>query len=128
MAAEAPTLLSIIELGGYPDFTPLYRRAGFEVERATSMRKALTLFRTLRPAVVVSEFVYSPMYSTRLSNLESLFAGLQRDAPGARLIVLFDRENEHHLQALQSHFAIFETLAFPVSEKALAEALVRAAR
>ncbi|MGA7801328.1 MAG: hypothetical protein WCC36_11005 [Gammaproteobacteria bacterium] len=124
---ESPMLLSIVELGGYPDFTPLYRDAGFQVERVASMRKALPLLRSLRPAVVVAEFVYSPMYSTRVSNLESLFAGLQRDAPEARLIVFFDRENVQHLDGLRSRFPIFETLPFPVPEETLAEALSRAA-
>ncbi|MEJ2686387.1 MAG: hypothetical protein P8124_04115 [Gammaproteobacteria bacterium] len=125
--SESQILLSIVELGGYPDFSPLYRRAGFEVERVTSMRKALSALPSLRPAVVVSEFVYSPMYSTRVSNLESLFAGLQRSAPEARLIVFFDQENVQHLDSLRSQFPIFETLPFPVSEDALRQALERAA-
>lgn len=120
---ETQALLSIVELGGYPDFTPLYRRAGYTVQRADSMRKALSVLRTLQPAVVVAEFVYSPMYSTRVSNLESLFAGLQRDAPGAKLIVFFDQENVQHLDGLRSRFPIFETLPFPVSEQSLTLAL-----
>ncbi len=124
--SESQTLLSIVDLGGYPDFTPLYRGAGFRVERVTSMRKALSVLPSLRPDVVVSEFVYSPMYSMRVSNLESLFAGLQRNAPEARLIVFFDRENVQHLDGLRSQFPIFETLPFPISENDLRQALGRA--
>jgi hypothetical protein len=38
-------LLSIIELGGYPNFTPLYEELGYEVEIATRMRKALGILK-----------------------------------------------------------------------------------
>ena len=31
MALSNPVLLSIIELGGYPDFSRLYRETGYEV-------------------------------------------------------------------------------------------------
>ena len=49
-------LLSIIELGGYPDFKPLYRQAGYEVESVASVRKALGLLKKLSPDVIVAEF------------------------------------------------------------------------
>lgn len=35
-----PMLLSIVEMGGYPDFTSLYRRAGYRPEKVHSMRNA----------------------------------------------------------------------------------------
>jgi len=41
-----PLLLSVIELGGYPDFTPLYRQAGYAVLRETRMRKAIRISAT----------------------------------------------------------------------------------
>ena len=36
-----PILLSIVEIGGYPNFRPLYEQAGFEVLLETRMRKAM---------------------------------------------------------------------------------------
>jgi len=36
--AAARSLLSIVELGGYPDFAALYQRKGYEVSVASSMR------------------------------------------------------------------------------------------
>ena len=36
------TLLSIIELGGYPDFKPLYRQVGYDVESAASFVRRIT--------------------------------------------------------------------------------------
>ena len=50
------TLLSIIELGGYPNFTPLYQQAGYTVESVTSVRKALGLLKKINPDVIVAEF------------------------------------------------------------------------
>jgi hypothetical protein len=49
------TLLAIIELGGYPDFSPLYRDLGFEVVIEGSMRRALGYLKRHAPAVVVAE-------------------------------------------------------------------------
>jgi hypothetical protein len=40
MTAAAPRLLAIIELGGYPNFVPLYERLGFRVDVVASQRKA----------------------------------------------------------------------------------------
>ena len=37
------TLLSIVEFGGYPNFTPLYENAGYAVTSVVSVRKALGL-------------------------------------------------------------------------------------
>ncbi|MGD8498237.1 MAG: hypothetical protein PVG82_04985 [Chromatiales bacterium] len=107
-------LLSVVELGGYPDFTPLYRRLGYEVVGARSLRKALGLLKGDPPDVVVSEFVYGPMYSTRISTLESLIAGMQRDAPSARLVVFFDPEHREHLERLRDHYGAFAALSFPI--------------
>ena len=61
-------LLSIIELGGYPDFKPLYRRAGFEVETVSSVRKALGLMKKLSPDVIVAEFNFQSDFRDRSSS------------------------------------------------------------
>ena len=50
-------LLSIIELGGYPNFTPLYEDLGFEVEIATRMRKALGMLKKCQPDVMDRVFI-----------------------------------------------------------------------
>jgi hypothetical protein len=120
-------LLSIVELGGYPDFSGIYKRAGFDVMVEHSMRKALSAIRRHRPAVVVAEFIYGPTYGSRTSNLESLLAGLQRDVPDARLIVFLDGADSHHLDQLRSRFPLFATLFFPVDREQLTEVVIRAA-
>jgi hypothetical protein len=63
--SAARTLLSIVELGGYPNFANLYQSRGLTVERADSMRKAVKLLKTLQPRVIVAEFNYQTDRHTR---------------------------------------------------------------
>lgn len=44
-------LLSIVELGGYPDFKSMYKSLGYQVLQATTVRKALALLKKNRPDV-----------------------------------------------------------------------------
>ncbi len=82
-----PLLLAIVEMGGYPDFTPLYQRLGYRVEKVHAVRKAQAWLKKNQPAVVVTEFYFDPEFRDRMSNLESLMASLQRYAPVAEVIV-----------------------------------------
>ena len=124
-AAPKHTLLSIIELGGYPDFTPIYRQAGYAVETASSMRKALGLLKKQVPDVIVAEFNYQSDFRDRTSSLESLLAVLQR-SPKTRLIVFYEKEHEHQLVKVTSRFPIHESLAFPIDTARLDASLRRA--
>ena len=126
-AKESKSLLSIIELGGYPDFTNLYQQAGFDVVKAVSTRKALVLIKQIRPDVIVSEFIYAPTYGARISNLESLFAGIQMVRPDTKLIVLLYKVDLHHLESLKSRFPLFDILFFPIQESMLRKTIERAA-
>ncbi|MCP3868483.1 MAG: hypothetical protein GY703_10375 [Gammaproteobacteria bacterium] len=84
---SSPLLLAIVEMGGYSDFIPLYRKAGFEPVKVHSLRKAQGWLKKNRPAVIVTEFHFDPELRDRMSNLESLFATLQRFAVEAKVIV-----------------------------------------
>ena len=121
------TLLSIIEFGGYPDFTALYQQAGFTVSTVNSLRQGLSSLRKQKPHVIVAEFVYGPVYGSRISNLESLFAGLQKHAPDARLIVFLDKEHAEQFARLKDRFPVFDTLYFPIDAAALQRILARIA-
>ena len=83
---KTPTLLSVTELGGYPNFAPLYESAGYAVTSVVSVRRALGLLKTLQPDVVVAEFNYQSDFRDRTSSLESLLAVVQR-SPQTRVIV-----------------------------------------
>ena len=112
-------LLSVVELGGYPDFTALYEECGYTVVKANTMRKALTVLKKQSPAVIVAEFIYGPTYGSQLSNFESLFAALQRDAPSAHLIAFMDKTNRPHFEKLKARFPSHQAFYFPVNKDEL---------
>ncbi len=55
-ATPCGTLLAVIELGGYPNFLPLYRNLSFEPVIERSVRKALAALKRIAPAAVVAGF------------------------------------------------------------------------
>ena len=124
MSDSKPLLLSIYELGGYPNFVPLYQRLGFEVEVLTSGRKAVAFLKKRVPEVVVAEFNYSNEFRDRTSNLESILAVLQRN-PQIRVVVFYEPELAEKLELLRARFPNFTAVALPVEADAL-EAVLRA--
>ena len=116
------TLLSIIELGGYPDFTPVYQQAGFTVESVTSVRKALGLLKKINPDVIVAEFNFQSDFRDRSSSLESLLAVLQR-MPKTKVIVFYEKDHAHQLTRLTNQFPIHAALAYPIDTQLLETSL-----
>jgi len=122
MSENRPLLLAILEMGGYPNFTPLYQRLGYRVEMETSGRRAMAWLKRNAPAVVVAEFNVDPAFRDRTSNLESILATIQR-LPQTRVVVFYEPETDAELQKLRLRFPRFEALPFPIDEARL-EALV----
>ncbi|OOZ41025.1 hypothetical protein BOW53_05750 [Solemya pervernicosa gill symbiont] len=102
MPESKPLLLSIYELGGYPNFVPLYQKLGFEVEVLTSGRKAVAFLKKRAPEVVV--------------------AVLQRN-PQIRVVVFYERELEEKLDLLRGRFSNFTAMGLPVEPEALEKLL-----
>lgn len=115
-------LLSVIELGGYPNFTPLYERCGYAVQVVTSMRKALALLKQASFEVIVAEYNFQTDFRDRTSNLESLHAALQQ-RPQTRLIVFYEREHLQPFTRLRERMPVFAALPFPIIEADLEAAL-----
>jgi DNA-binding NtrC family response regulator len=120
--SEQPYLISIVEMGGYPDFSTLYRQAGFEPLTERNMRKALGLIKKKKPRVIVAEFNYQSDFRDRTSSLETLMAVVQR-LPDTRVIVFYEREQAEPYQRVTSRFPIHASLTFPIDEPALKKAL-----
>lgn len=114
--------MAITELGGYPDFTSIYQRHGFKVEKATSVRNAARLLKKMTPQVIVAEFNYQSDFRDRTSSLETLMAVLQRK-PDTHVIVFYEQEFAHQLEKLTNRFPVQAALVFPIDEKALEQAL-----
>ena len=123
--ATTGTLLSIVELGGYPNFANLYQAKGFNVERVDSMRKAVKRLKTIQPRIIVAEFNYQTDFRDRSSNLETLMATVSK-LPNTRVIVFYEPEQHSKLEKLMAHFRIFDALSFPVDEQALSSSIDRA--
>lgn len=122
MANSKPVLLSIIELGGYPDFSGLYRDNGFEVVTTDSVRKAVKLIRKHKPELIVAEFNFQSDFRDRTSSLETVFSSLQ-GVVEARVIVFYEKEYRHQFDRLLSQFEVFESLEFPIDADRLDKAL-----
>ncbi len=117
-------LLSIVELGGYPDFKSLYESLGYQVLHVTTVRKALALLKSCQPDVIVAEFNFQSDFRDRTSSLESLLAVIQRTGHG-RVIVFYDKEQSHQLVRLTDAYPLIAaTLPFPVTGNDVKKAIL----
>jgi DNA-binding NtrC family response regulator len=119
MNPQTKQLLWVLEQGGYPNFSPLYQAAGFQVTTVTSTRKAIAYLKKATPAVIVAEFNYQSDFRDRMSSLESLLAAVQRAAAATKVIVFYERETQAQLDRLLTQFSVFATLAYPIDEERL---------
>lgn len=117
-------LLSIIELGGYPDLSAVYKRCNFDVYVVYSMRKALGKLKKFKPEVVVAEFNYQSYFRDRTSSLKSLIAVAQRNS-GMKLIVFFEQEFAHQFEKLKARYEFFATFSYPITEEQVEKTLIR---
>jgi len=119
---DQPVLLSIIEFGGYPDFTLLYETAGFQVLQTDSVRKAVKLIRQHKPVVMVAEFNFQSDFRDRTSSLETLLSSTQ-GVTDASMIVFYEEEFKPQYQRFLQSFEVAASLTFPVDEAQLRDAL-----
>ena len=123
MSGEAPLLVQVVELGGYPNFIPLYQRLGYRVETVNTGRKAISTLKKLRPDAVVTEFNYQFSFRDRTSNLESILAVVQPQA-GVKVVVFYDQAVQEQLDQVAERFPGFIPMSYPIDEGAL-EAVLR---
>ena len=119
------TLLAVIEIGAYPNFTPRYEQAGYRVVIERSMRKALPQVRKLKPAVIVAEFNFQSDFRDRTSSLESLLAVVQT-LPETKIIVFHESEQTHQFERLRARFPIHAALTYPIDPVRLEAVLATA--
>lgn len=119
---SVPLLISVVELGGYPNFAPLYQRLGYQVESVNTGRKAISLLKKRRPDAVVTEFNYQFSFRDRTSNLESILAVIQPQS-GTRIVVFYDPQVREQLDQVMERFPGFVALPYPIDEARLEAAL-----
>lgn len=114
--SDRKTLLAIVELGGYPNFQPLYESLGYTTEVLMSGRRVLNRLKKDVPEVIVAEFNPQSDFRDRTSALESVLAVVQR-SPDTRCIVFFHEADGAHLEPLRERFPFFEPVAYPITEE-----------
>ena len=124
-SSGSPRLLAIIELGGYPNLLPLYRRLGFDTEVVNSQRKAQAALKRRLPDVIVTEYNFQSDFRDRTSNLETLMGYLQRH-PGVKVIAFYQPEFLPKFEAMTARFPLFAAIPLPVTEAVVEEVLRRA--
>ena len=122
MSKEKPVLLSIIEFGGYPDFTSVYESQGYQVVKTDSVRKAVKLIRKHKPVVMVAEFNFQSDFRDRTSSLETLLSSTQ-GVSESNMIVFYEKESESQYQRFLQSFEVKASLTFPIDEQQLRVAL-----
>jgi len=122
MSEKNNTLLAIIEFGAYPNFVPIYERLGYTVVVERSVRKALSVMKRLRPAVVVAEFNYQSDFRDRTSSLESVFSVLQT-LDATRVVVFYDADQRHQFERLRSRFPVDAALTYPIDSGLLEKSI-----
>jgi len=119
------TLLQVRELGGYADFTPLFRQQGYQVIPAQGVRKALALLKRQSPDRVIAEFNYAPTHGTRISSVEALLARLQTLANKPDLLLFCEQIHLQHLPLLESQYGPLLALTYPIDRETLLQWLQR---
>jgi DNA-binding NtrC family response regulator len=113
-----PVLVSILELGGYPDFTRLYQSLGFEVHTLESMRKATKFIKKNRVDTIIAEFNFQSDFRDRTSQLETLMACLAQK-PEVEVIIFYDKDQQHQFQRVANRFDFKAALCYPLNEDEL---------
>lgn len=119
------SLLSIVELGGYPNFKGIYEQHQLAVETTNSMRKAVKILKKSTPDIIVAEFNYQSDFRDRTSNLETLLAVLQKK-PKVKLVVFYEKEFAHQFKRVTDRFDLPYTLSFPIDELELSNIIKQA--
>lgn len=109
----AKRLIEFVELGGYPDLSPVYRALGYEVETLYTPRKAVAAIKKRKPDVIVGEFNYQNEFRDRISNLESVLAAVAHQAD-VRIIVLYQPDEKEIFSKFRARFPAIETIAQPL--------------
>jgi hypothetical protein len=117
-----PRLLAIIELGGYPNLTPLYQSLGYTVDVVNSQRKARSYLKKTVPDVIVAEYNAQSDFRDRSSNLETLMAILQKQ-PQIKLLVFYLPEHAERFERFRALHPVNEAIAFPVTDDKVRQAL-----
>ncbi len=119
-------LYSIVDSPTHPNFTSLYKKAGFTELKLHSIRKAISELKKQPPEVVVAEFMYgyaNNYAGVNISNLDVFLYSLQKYAPQAKVVVFVTRNERQYVDKLSEIVPLHAVLQYPVSAAAMSQAL-----
>ena len=119
-------IFSIVESPAHPVFSDLYQSLGFQEQRFTNMRKAISALKKQKPSFVVAEFFYgfgNNYAGVNVSNLDVFLHSLQKYAPEAKVIVLVSKQEQAYVNKLEALFSLHQVLVQPVSREGMQQAL-----
>jgi DNA-binding NtrC family response regulator len=119
-------LLFIIEQGGFPVFADEYKKAGYDVTVAQSVRKGLAELKRQSPDLICAEMNCDPNLRDRVSNLEPVLATVQSLHPSTQVIVFVEQENLPKVDILRQRFNIIDALTYPLNMEDILSSLERA--
>lgn len=118
------SLLIISELGTLTHLQDPFVKQGWEVQVVNSQRKALKLYKHSKADTILAEFVFTPDFRDRISNLDTLCTQIKSLNPQTRLMVVYEPEDEHALQRLNSIHPIHTAWKHPIqSDEILSQIL-----
>ena len=120
------TLFSIIESPSHPMLSPLYKELGYQEQRFTNMRKAISALKKTQPDFVVADFLYgygNNYAGVNVSNLDVFLHSLQKYAPEAKVIVLVSKQEQQYIEKLANLFSLEAFFTYPVDQKAIGSVL-----
>ncbi|MGB1109575.1 MAG: hypothetical protein ACPG4N_04425 [Gammaproteobacteria bacterium] len=115
--------LILSELGVLPRIGSELEAMGWEVHEASNQRRAVKAARQLLPDLVVAEYIFTPDFRDRVSNLDTLCGQMQVHHPDYRLVIVHEQEDEASLVRFRANYPVHAALAYPVDRQALLEAI-----
>lgn len=116
-------LIEFVELGGYPDLSPVYQELGYTVETLYTPRKAVAAIKKSQPDVIVGEFNFQNEFRDRISNLESVIAAVAH-ADDVRIIVLYQPRESEIFEKFRERFPAIEAVAQPIDIEKIRSLLI----
>ena len=121
------TMLSIIESKLHPNFTALYNELRIDNSYFDSMRKVIAKLKNHQPDYIVAEFFYgygSNYAGVNISNLDVMLYTLQKYSPDTRVIVMVEKSEHQHVDALNKILPLHGILIHPVTETQIRSLLI----
>lgn len=111
--------LILSEIGAVPSISAELEALGLEVHQATNQRKAVKAARQLLPDLVVAEYIFTPDFRDRISNLDTLCGQLAVHKPDYRLVIVHEPEDEASLERFRGNYEVHAALPYPVDRAEL---------